>query len=181
MNKNHTLLLTSWYFPHKVIRWEDAVTLVYLHKADAVVTYDEKISSPSVTMGKPAVIRLRKKHRMVQSGVKFSRQNVFTRDGFRCQYCTRRLPVGKLTYDHVIPRKRGGRTEWTNIVTACRPCHLPRRTKPSSRPTGSICSAPRRSLSSTSRAAQNGGNGSCTTARPKEFVPRAFAMPSSSV
>ncbi|MEQ9322101.1 MAG: HNH endonuclease [Polyangiaceae bacterium] len=123
MNKNHTLLLTSWYFPHKVIRWEDAVTLVYLHKADAVVTYDEKISSPSVTMGKPAVIRLRKKHRMVQSGVKFSRQNVFTRDGFRCQYCTRRLPVGKLTYDHVIPRKRGGRTEWTNIVTACRPCN----------------------------------------------------------
>lgn len=123
MSTNHTLLLTSWYFPHKVVRWEDAVTLVYLEKADAVVTYDEKIRSPSVTMGKPAVIRLRKKHRMVQSGVKFSRQNVFTRDGFRCQYCARRLPVSKLTYDHVVPRKRGGRTEWTNIVTACRPCN----------------------------------------------------------
>ncbi len=120
MNNNHTLLLTAWYFPHKVIRWQDAITLLYLDKADAVVEYDETIASPSVTMGKPAVVRLCRQKR---SGVKFSRVGVFKRDAFRCQYCGVAQGMSKLTFDHVIPRKRGGRTEWTNIVTACRSCN----------------------------------------------------------
>ena len=122
MNKR-TLLLTSWFFPHKVIRWEDAVTMLYLGKADVVIDYDEQLCSPSVSMNTPAVIRLRRSFGKVKRGVKFSRVNVFTRDGFRCQYCKGKLPMSKLTYDHVIPRSCGGRTEWTNIVTACKPCN----------------------------------------------------------
>ncbi len=119
-----TLLLTSWYFPHKVIRWEHAVTMLYLEKADRVIDYDEKISSPSITMQLPAVIRLRRQFGKFKRVARFSRYNVFVRDGFRCQYCRVKLPPTKLTYDHLIPRACGGRTEWTNIVTACRPCNF---------------------------------------------------------
>ncbi len=120
---SRTLLLTSWFFPHTIIRWEDAVTMLYLSKADRVIDYEQEIHSPSVSMKMPAVVRLRRKFGRTKRGVKFSRINVFTRDGFRCQYCSTKLPMGQLTYDHVIPRSCGGRTEWTNIVSACRPCN----------------------------------------------------------
>ncbi len=123
MTRSRTLLLTSWYFPHKVIRWEDAITMLFLGKADPVIHYDEQVRSPSVTVPKPAVIRLRRSLGKTKRGVKFSRVNVFTRDGHRCQYCGAHFAATKLTFDHVLPRSCGGRTEWTNIVTACRPCN----------------------------------------------------------
>jgi len=55
--------------------------------------------------------------------VKFSRINVYLRDDFTCGYCGRRLPMSQLTYDHVLPRARGGRTDWENILTACTGCN----------------------------------------------------------
>ena len=121
--QHRTLVLTSWYFPHKIIGWQAAVTLVYLKKADVVVEYDEEIRSPSTSIQLPAVLRLKKKTRTLKHGVKFSRINVYLRDGFACGYCGAKPPVLQLTYDHVIPRAQGGRTEWENIVTACRDCN----------------------------------------------------------
>lgn len=117
------LLLTPWYFPHKILRWEDAITMVFLDKADVVAEYNEEVRSPSTSMKLPAVIRLRKKIDNRKRGVKFSRVNVYARDGYSCQYCGKGLPASQLTYDHLMPRSRGGRTEWTNIVTACLPCN----------------------------------------------------------
>jgi len=120
---SRTLVLTSWYFPHKIVPWEAAVTLVYLGKAEVVVSYDEEIRSPSTAIKLPAVLRLKKKTATTKRGVKFSRINVYLRDDFTCQYCSVKQPVRGLTYDHVIPRAQGGRTEWENIVTACYPCN----------------------------------------------------------
>jgi 5-methylcytosine-specific restriction endonuclease McrA len=54
----------------------------------------------------------------------FTRFNVFLRDSFCCQYCGKPFPTHDLTFDHVIPRSRGGRTSWTNVVTACSCCNL---------------------------------------------------------
>lgn len=54
--QNRTLLLTPWYFPHKILRWQDAVTMVFLDKAEVVVEYDAVIRSPSTEMMAPAVI-----------------------------------------------------------------------------------------------------------------------------
>jgi 5-methylcytosine-specific restriction endonuclease McrA len=54
----------------------------------------------------------------------FTRFNVFLRDRFTCQYCGESLPTHDLTFDHLIPRSRGGHTTWTNVVTACSPCNL---------------------------------------------------------
>ncbi len=124
-----TLLLTSWYFPHKIIRWQDAITMLYLNKADAVVDYSETVCSPSTTIPLPAVVRLRRHFGKVKRGVKFSRVNLFTRDDFRCQYCGDKKAMSKLTFDHVVPRSCGGRTEWNNIVAACRPCNSLKRNR----------------------------------------------------
>lgn len=120
--EHRVLVLTSWYFPYQILSWQDAVTQVFTGDAQVVAEYDEEISSPSVTWKCPAVIRLTKKVRPNRKA-KFSRFNVFTRDNFTCQYCGQRKRMSDLTYDHLIPRKRGGRTVWENIVTACRPCN----------------------------------------------------------
>ena len=54
----------------------------------------------------------------------FTRFNVFLRDRFACQYCRAAAPAPELTFDHLVPRSRGGRTAWANIVTACTRCNL---------------------------------------------------------
>ncbi|MBO6636118.1 MAG: HNH endonuclease, partial [Parvibaculum sp.] len=51
----------------------------------------------------------------------FTRFNLFLRDRFTCQYCGARH---ELTFDHVVPRSRGGQTTWDNVITACAPCNL---------------------------------------------------------
>ena len=118
-----TLLLTPWMMPHKVISWQDAITMTFLGKVEVLEAYDEVVRSPSVTLRVPAVVRLTKPVGSVKRGVKFSRINVFTRDGFRCQYCGVKKGLAELNYDHVVPRHQGGRTVWENIVTCCYPCN----------------------------------------------------------
>jgi len=120
---SRTLVLTSWYFPHRIVSWEAAVTLVYLGKVDVLVSYSDEIRSPSTSIKVPAVLRLKKKTAATKRGVKFSRMNVYVRDDFACQYCGVKQSMSALTYDHVIPRAQGGRTEWENIVTACNLCN----------------------------------------------------------
>jgi 5-methylcytosine-specific restriction endonuclease McrA len=51
----------------------------------------------------------------------FTRFNVFLRDRFSCQYCGSH---DDLTFDHLLPRSRGGHTTWSNVVAACSPCNL---------------------------------------------------------
>jgi 5-methylcytosine-specific restriction endonuclease McrA len=118
-----TLLLSPWYVPIKVLRWQDAVKMRYEGTAEVVVEYEDEIRSPSVTWKMPAVMRLRSMPRAQKRGIKFSRLNVYQRDGYRCQYCGNRFAVAMLSYDHVVPRAAGGRTDWLNIVTACRACN----------------------------------------------------------
>lgn len=119
-----TLLLTPWMAPQRVISWQRAITLVYLGKAEVLEAYDELVTAPKCAWPTPSVLRLirgapsARKHR-----VRFSRANVFTRDKYRCQYCGQRLPATSLNYDHVVPRARGGKTCWQNIVAACYPCN----------------------------------------------------------
>ncbi len=121
--EHKTLLLSPWYFPMKVLRWQDAVKMRYERVADVVAEYDAEISSPSVTWKVPAVLRLRKLERSDKRAIKFSRVNVYQRDGYRCQYCRKKFAARELSYDHVVPRAAGGRTSWTNIVTACLACN----------------------------------------------------------
>jgi 5-methylcytosine-specific restriction endonuclease McrA len=118
-----TLLLTAWYFPIRLLRWEDAVKMIYEGSVDVLAVYDEEIRSPSTTWMMPAVVRLRKSVSRRRHVPKFSRLNVYQRDRFRCQYCGQRFGWDELTFDHLVPRSRGGRTEFRNIVTSCKQCN----------------------------------------------------------
>ena len=69
----------------------------------------------------PEVITLTEYDRVPTNAVTFSRRNIFKRDHFTCQYCGGHED---LTFDHVVPRSKGGRTTWENIVAACSPCNL---------------------------------------------------------
>lgn len=118
-----TLLLTPHYTAHKVIPWQSAICLLYLGKVEVLEEYDEDLRSPSVSMKTPAVVRLKRAIGSLKRAVKFSRQNVFARDRFRCAYCGEVGAFDALSYDHVVPRAQGGRTVWENVVTACKPCN----------------------------------------------------------
>jgi 5-methylcytosine-specific restriction endonuclease McrA len=118
-----TLLLNNGYEPVQIIAWQRAMTLLALDKVDVVEEYDAEIRAASLVLRVPAVVRLRKAYRRFAKPVKFSRVNIYARDGHRCQYCGTVCAIDDLTYDHVIPRSRGGKTCWENIVSACYACN----------------------------------------------------------
>ncbi len=118
------LLLSSIYQPLKVISWRRAVLLTLFAKVDVLEQYPQMIRSPSISLPCPAVLRLRRYSKPIWRRVKLNRHNLYLRDGHICQYCRMHLPASQLTYDHVAPRSKGGKTEWSNVVTACLHCNL---------------------------------------------------------
>jgi 5-methylcytosine-specific restriction endonuclease McrA len=111
------------YFPLSLWSWQDAIKAVVSERVCVVSEYDRLIHSPRHTMRLPSVISLKE---YVPSARRpaFTRFNVFLRDRFSCQYCGEYFPTQDLTFDHVVPRSRGGSTTWGNVVTACAPCNL---------------------------------------------------------
>ena len=93
------------YFPLSLLSWQDAISAVL---------------SPSTQIRLPSALR---KYQRPQRRVAFTRFNVFLRDRFTCQYCGQAFASSALTFEHVVPRSRGGQTTWSNIVTACMPCN----------------------------------------------------------
>lgn len=83
----------------------------------------ELIHSVKVALRVPKIIVLALYDRLPRKEVKFTRQNVFLRDKHTCQYCARILPERDLNLDHVLPRDKGGKMSWENIVTSCVPCN----------------------------------------------------------
>ena len=111
------------YFPLSLWSWQDAVKAVFLNRVNIVSEYEQVIRSPRMEMRLPSVISL-KEYIPAARRPAFTRFNVFLRDRFTCQYCGDGFPTHELTFDHIIPRSRGGRTVWTNVVTACGACNL---------------------------------------------------------
>lgn len=108
------------YYPLSLWPWQTAVKAVFLDRVSIVENYEREIHSPTRTMPIPSVIALRQYVKPSQYPA-FTRFNLFLRDRFACQYCG----SGKdLTFDHVVPRRLGGRTSWENVATACAPCNL---------------------------------------------------------
>lgn len=122
-NATRTLLLSQGYEPIKVISWQRAITLLSLGKVEVVEEYTDEVRTITVVFKIPAVVRLLRAFRRHAKPVKFSRVNIYARDGYHCQYCGVRYGISELTYDHVVPRAKGGKTTWENIVSACYPCN----------------------------------------------------------
>lgn len=117
------LLLNQSYEPISVINWKKAITLITLEKVEVVEEYSKNIRSKFLVLKMPAVVRLLKAFRRPRKRVKFNKQNVLARDRWRCMYCGKKYPIKELTYDHVMPRSRGGKTCWENITTCCILCN----------------------------------------------------------
>ncbi len=83
----------------------------------------EFVKTVSFSMRVPKVIVLILYERLPVREVKFTRKNIYERDGSRCQYCGKRFETKDLTLDHVVPLARGGKTTWENIVCSCVPCN----------------------------------------------------------
>lgn len=111
------------YFPLSVWHWRDAVRAIFLDRVHVISYYDRHISSPTKRLQLPSVIAL-KQYQSLDRHPPFTRFNVFLRDRFSCQYCGSQKTASSLTFDHVIPRSKGGRTTWQNIVAACSDCNL---------------------------------------------------------
>lgn len=86
--------------------------------------YPGTIRSPSIELVIPQVIQITNDKRIPQrNNVKFSRKNVMQRDNLTCQYCGHKFSKKELTLDHILPRSRGGKSHWSNIVTCCKNCN----------------------------------------------------------
>ena len=111
------------YYPLSIWSWQDAVKAIFRGSVDVVSEYERTVRSPHLEMKLPSVLAL-KEYVHTSRTPAFTRFNVFLRDRWTCQYCGHRHKTHELTFDHVIPRSKGGRTNWENIVAACRCCNI---------------------------------------------------------
>lgn len=115
------LVLNQDYSALTICSMPKAFLLVYLNKAELIAeSSTERLHSISQSFPFPSVIRLNRYVYFPYKGVVLTRQNIFKRDGNRCQYCG---SPDHLTLDHVMPKSRQGRTSWDNLTTACKYCN----------------------------------------------------------
>ena len=115
------LVLNQNYHPLLVCSARRAISLAYLGKVEVIEKYREMVHSPSVAMPLPSVVKLDRFVREKESNIVLSRKNILKRDRHQCQYCGRRsVPM---TLDHVVPKERGGRDSWENLVCCCHTCN----------------------------------------------------------
>ena len=120
LNADHKVLST---WPPSLISAADAVHAFYRDRVYIVETWKGAfLRSPSVKIEAPKVVALRE-YANTSSTPKFCRRSVLLRDRYRCQYCGGQFASEDLTYDHVVPRSKGGETTWSNILMACERCN----------------------------------------------------------
>ncbi|QOI98433.1 MAG: HNH endonuclease [Flammeovirgaceae bacterium] len=118
---NRVLVLNQDFSPLMVCSVQRAFILVYLNKSELVRPANgHKLHSVTKSFPMPSVIRLNRYVSAPYKGVTLTRQNIFKRDNFECQYCGTKKD---LTLDHLIPSSRGGQHTWHNLVTACKSCN----------------------------------------------------------
>ena len=111
------------YIPLSTLDWKEAITYMWLDKVNVLEWYDDWVVHSATWETKvPAVVML-KTHLRRRSMPRFSKQNIYIRDLYTCQYCNTNFPKHQLTLDHVMPISKGGKTTWENIVAACNPCN----------------------------------------------------------
>lgn len=143
--KKRVLVLNKAWQPVNIVGMRRAINLLFQGNAQVVhddgnghhtyaldewLEFSEKHPAPGesiravrLAVRAPSVLLLTGYDRLPRREVRFSRRNVYLRDGHRCQYCGRVFAPAELTLDHVVPRDRGGKTNWENIVTACVRCN----------------------------------------------------------
>lgn len=115
------LVLNQNYEPLNICHVRRALILIFRGKAEVMENGRGYLHSMAETYDVPSVIRLMNYIRRPNRLRRMTKIEVFNRDRFMCQYCG--IRARELTIDHVMPRKRGGKHTWENVVSACVPCN----------------------------------------------------------
>jgi len=117
------LILNYSYEPLQFCTAKRAILMVLGGRAEKIECDGYVVRSPSISFQLPTVIRVLKLvKRNSRKPLSFSKKNILRRDNYMCQYCG--LKETTLTVDHILPKSRGGKTNWGNVVVACKPCNL---------------------------------------------------------
>ena len=123
LNSLKILILNYSYEPLQFCSAKRGLVMVLSGRAEQIECDGYVVRSPSMSLQVPTVIRvLNMVKRKARKNVSFSKKNILRRDNFTCQYCGDK--EHPLTVDHIIPKSRGGKTTWTNVVVACKPCNM---------------------------------------------------------
>ena len=117
------LVLNATFEPINVTAVRRAMVLMLKGVAQAEEVNHTQVHSASRSLPVPSVIRLLAYRHIPQQTRALSRKNILLRDRTTCQFCRRALPASELTLDHVVPRSRGGRSSWENLVACCYQCN----------------------------------------------------------
>ena len=138
------LVLNRSFLAVQITNWQRAIGLLYLDHAFVVdqdyVTYDFAdwkalseamtensagfLHTPTFKLAVPEVIALRLYDKLPETEATFSRRSIYEHYGYRCCYCGKRFGTKNLNLEHIIPRSRGGKTDWSNVATSCIPCNM---------------------------------------------------------
>ena len=128
-----TLVLAHTCLPLGRVSWQDAISMVLTGRVEVLEEYEGcYIHSATEVFPVPSVVRFIRVVKDVYQkvfgrSIKFNRKNVWLRDKGICQYCRTKVALSEFTFDHVTPRKQGGKTQWENIVVACPSCNQRKR------------------------------------------------------
>jgi len=118
------LVLGQSYEPIERVDWKRAMVWWAAGRVEILEAWEGRtIRTPRLELPMPSVVRFLRSRRRNIPVVRFSRETIYARDRGQCQYCLRPMLRRDVTYDHIIPKSRGGLTLWENIVIACRPCN----------------------------------------------------------
>ncbi|MBL8889361.1 MAG: HNH endonuclease [Planctomycetaceae bacterium] len=106
------------YFNYSFESWMELSSLMAEQSPD-----DDVIHSVHFAIRVPRVMRLMNYDKVPRQTLRFNRRNLFARDDHTCQYCGNVFPLSQLSFDHVVPRSRGGATSWDNVVSCCLGCN----------------------------------------------------------
>lgn len=121
---NGVLVLNASYEPLNIVSVQRAIVLLLKEKAELIEAAQAKIRAERIHMDVPLVIRLVTYVPIPRRlPLPLSRRTVLARDMYTCQYCGAQPGRTELTIDHILPRSRGGMTNWENVAAACGPCN----------------------------------------------------------
>ncbi len=120
LNKK-VLVLNQSYQPLMVIGSKRAICLLLTKKSECIQNYSDVIRSQSFKMNLPSVIRVNRYVRFFRNHIVLNRMNILKRDDFVCQYCAKKSNT--MTIDHIVPKNKGGKDDWENLVAACSKCN----------------------------------------------------------
>jgi 5-methylcytosine-specific restriction endonuclease McrA len=121
----NTTILNSNYTHLKIVSWKRGIKLSLTDKVTVIEYYPDCdiMSASGEKFHVPKVVVLKRYIKLPDRMYRPNRRNIFLRDNYSCMYCKKQLDTHELSVDHIVPKSRGGKETWDNLVTACKPCN----------------------------------------------------------